>query len=147
MQAVAGVAWNVWMGLKFGIIIPLIVAGVFRLATLQASPDRFWCQKFVFLGGCSQPNPPYTPWRILLNRSLARPLVRYCFVYVKCPIAYSTQRRVCWHNHLACTNPQRHLPRNPHFCGVFSYFYSTSSPCSRGHICRPIGGAVGIRQL
>ncbi|KAJ7681943.1 hypothetical protein DFH06DRAFT_1387931 [Mycena polygramma] len=58
------------------LLAPLIVAAVFRMATIRASPERFWRQKFAFLGGCSSTNPPYTAWRILMNRSLGRPLVR-----------------------------------------------------------------------
>ncbi|KAJ6465506.1 hypothetical protein C8R47DRAFT_1154863 [Mycena vitilis] len=55
---------------------PLIVAAVFRTATIRRSPEPFWHQQFAFLGGCSTSNPPYTAWRILVNRSLGRPLVR-----------------------------------------------------------------------
>ncbi|KAJ7830000.1 hypothetical protein B0H14DRAFT_2808326 [Mycena olivaceomarginata] len=61
---------------KSPIFILLAATATFRIATIRASPDRFWRQKFAFLGCCPPANPPYTPWRILLNRSLARPLVR-----------------------------------------------------------------------
>ncbi|KAF7356132.1 Short-chain dehydrogenase/reductase family protein [Mycena venus] len=63
-------------------IIPILLTATaaFRIATLYTTPDRFWRQKFAFLGRCSPANPPYTPWRILLNRSLARPLVRGEFI-------------------------------------------------------------------
>ncbi|KAJ6540467.1 hypothetical protein B0H19DRAFT_1269049 [Mycena capillaripes] len=49
-----GVSSGVWVG-QYGtaILIPLIAAGVFRTASLRASSDGFWRQKFVFLGGCS----------------------------------------------------------------------------------------------
>ncbi|KAJ7885946.1 hypothetical protein B0H14DRAFT_2698570 [Mycena olivaceomarginata] len=59
------------------ILILLTATATFRIATFRASPDRFWRQKFAFLSGCPPANPPYTPWRILLNRSLARPLVSF----------------------------------------------------------------------
>ncbi|KAJ7696623.1 hypothetical protein B0H16DRAFT_1647425 [Mycena metata] len=62
--------------LKSLILILLTATATFRIATFRASPDRFWRQKFGFLGCCPPANPPYTPSRILLNRSLARPLVR-----------------------------------------------------------------------
>jgi len=62
--------------LKSLILILLTATATFRIAAFRASPDRFWRQKFAFLGCCPPANPPYTPWRILLNRSLARPLVR-----------------------------------------------------------------------
>ncbi|KAJ7613622.1 hypothetical protein DFH06DRAFT_144308 [Mycena polygramma] len=59
---------------------PLIAAATFRLATLCVSSGRFWRQRLVFLGGCRLVKPSYTPWRILLSRSLARPLVRGEFI-------------------------------------------------------------------
>ncbi|KAJ7740878.1 hypothetical protein B0H14DRAFT_3167863 [Mycena olivaceomarginata] len=71
------------MDLSLGILLFLVLltaTAIFRIATLRASPDRFWRQKFAFLGCCSPTNPPYTPWSILLNRSLRRPLVRGEFV-------------------------------------------------------------------
>ncbi|KAJ7635448.1 hypothetical protein DFH06DRAFT_1479115 [Mycena polygramma] len=58
------------------LLIPLVAAAIFRAATIWASPTRFWRQKMLFLGGCPTASPPYTTWRILINRSLARPLVR-----------------------------------------------------------------------
>ncbi|KAJ7705653.1 hypothetical protein B0H16DRAFT_1827195 [Mycena metata] len=53
----------------------IIVAG-FRIATIAVSPEPFFHQRLTFLGGCAPAHPPYTPTRILLNRSIARPLVR-----------------------------------------------------------------------
>ncbi|KAJ7893416.1 hypothetical protein B0H14DRAFT_890896 [Mycena olivaceomarginata] len=49
---------------------------IFRTATIIRSNGRFFRQRFVFLGACIPSNPPYTPTAILLNRSVARPLVR-----------------------------------------------------------------------
>ncbi|KAJ7368739.1 hypothetical protein DFH08DRAFT_928803, partial [Mycena albidolilacea] len=63
-------------------ILEIISTAIFRIATLRASPDRFWRQKFAFLGCCSPTNPPYTPWSVLLNRSLRRPLVSGIFLVI-----------------------------------------------------------------
>ncbi|KAJ6455625.1 hypothetical protein C8R47DRAFT_1165968 [Mycena vitilis] len=73
----AGIWWSYWMN---AILVPLILAAIFRTVSIRASSSRFWGQRFVFLGGCQTGNPPYTPWRMLLNRSLARPFVRGEFV-------------------------------------------------------------------
>ncbi|KAJ7111345.1 hypothetical protein C8R44DRAFT_742467 [Mycena epipterygia] len=62
------------------LLIPFTASMTFRTATVLASPRRFWRQQFAFFGGCSPANPPYTVWRILLNRSLGRPLVSGVFV-------------------------------------------------------------------
>ncbi|KAJ7864637.1 hypothetical protein B0H14DRAFT_3443458 [Mycena olivaceomarginata] len=43
--------------------------------------------RFSFLGGCPQAHPPYTPSRILLNRSIARPLVRGESMFIILPRA------------------------------------------------------------
>ncbi|KAF7357203.1 Short-chain dehydrogenase/reductase family protein [Mycena sanguinolenta] len=75
---------SLWTGtfptlLKFACVplgLPLILSMIFRIATIVRSDGRFFRQEFVFLGACSRPNPPYTPAAILLNRSVARPLVR-----------------------------------------------------------------------
>ncbi|KAJ6535380.1 hypothetical protein DFH09DRAFT_1284009 [Mycena vulgaris] len=56
--------------------IELAVSTFFRIATIIKSDGGFWSQRFDFLGCCPSLHPPYTPLRILLNRSLARPLVR-----------------------------------------------------------------------
>ncbi|KAJ7705655.1 hypothetical protein B0H16DRAFT_1482279 [Mycena metata] len=53
----------------------IIIAG-FRISTIAASPEPFFRQRLTFLGGCAPAHPPYTPTHILLNRSIARPLVR-----------------------------------------------------------------------
>ncbi|KAJ7088288.1 hypothetical protein C8R44DRAFT_444355 [Mycena epipterygia] len=57
-------------------LILLLVSSVFRTATILKSKQRIFSQRFSFLGGCFRAHPPYTPLRILLTRSLARPLVR-----------------------------------------------------------------------
>ncbi|KAF7328368.1 Short-chain dehydrogenase/reductase family protein [Mycena venus] len=54
----------------------LVLSIVFRLATIIKSQDGFLCQCFAFLGGCPPAFPAYTSLAILLNRSVARPLVR-----------------------------------------------------------------------
>ncbi|KAJ7885820.1 hypothetical protein B0H13DRAFT_2343086 [Mycena leptocephala] len=61
-------------------LTPLVVAMIFRTATIMTTTDRFWQQRLYFLGGCPGTRPEYTPWRILLNRSLGRPLVRGEFI-------------------------------------------------------------------
>ncbi|KAJ7323225.1 hypothetical protein DFH08DRAFT_1029512 [Mycena albidolilacea] len=55
---------------------PLLVSLLFRIATVHKTKERFFTQRLRFLGCCARSNPPYTPLSILLNRSLARPLVR-----------------------------------------------------------------------
>ncbi|KAJ6509795.1 hypothetical protein DFH09DRAFT_1198659 [Mycena vulgaris] len=54
----------------------LIVSACFRIATIDKSEGGIWGQRFDFLGSCTTVYPPYTPLSIILNRSLARPLVR-----------------------------------------------------------------------
>ncbi|KAJ7636699.1 hypothetical protein FB45DRAFT_1001690 [Roridomyces roridus] len=54
----------------------LLFAIASRTATIIRSKGPFWRQRFVFLGGCPPLRIPYTPMSILLNRSIARPLVR-----------------------------------------------------------------------
>ncbi|KAJ7826887.1 hypothetical protein B0H14DRAFT_1243639 [Mycena olivaceomarginata] len=56
--------------------LSLALSMAFRTATIVRSDGRFFRQRFVFLGACMPSNPPYTPTAILLNRSVARPLVR-----------------------------------------------------------------------
>ncbi|KAJ7764925.1 hypothetical protein B0H16DRAFT_1687645 [Mycena metata] len=59
------------------IIAPeLALSAVFRLVTILESSPKLFRQRLAFLGGCMPAYPPYTPTRILLNRSIARPLVR-----------------------------------------------------------------------
>jgi hypothetical protein len=58
-------------------LVLLFFALVFRIATVVKTKELLLTQRLAFLGGCTQTNPPYTPQSILLNRSLARPLVRY----------------------------------------------------------------------
>ncbi|KAJ7355983.1 hypothetical protein DFH08DRAFT_1053717 [Mycena albidolilacea] len=57
-------------------LILLFFSLVFRIATVVKTKELLLTQRLAFLGGCTQINPPYTPQSILLNRSLARPLVR-----------------------------------------------------------------------
>ncbi|KAJ7065742.1 hypothetical protein C8F01DRAFT_1351780 [Mycena amicta] len=58
-------------------LIPtLALSVVFRLATIIKTKERFYLQRVRFLGGCRRTVPEYTPLAIVLNRSLARPLVR-----------------------------------------------------------------------
>ncbi|KAJ7699842.1 hypothetical protein B0H16DRAFT_1903085 [Mycena metata] len=52
-----------------------VIAG-FRISTIATSPEPFFRQRLAFLGRCTAVHPPYTPTHILLNRSIARPLVR-----------------------------------------------------------------------
>ncbi|KAF7351790.1 Short-chain dehydrogenase/reductase family protein [Mycena sanguinolenta] len=47
-----------------------------RSMTVLKSKEKLLVQRFVFLGCCAKSNPPYTVASVLLNRSLARPLVR-----------------------------------------------------------------------
>ncbi|KAF7350850.1 hypothetical protein MSAN_01647100 [Mycena sanguinolenta] len=61
-----------WIPLDLSLILSII----FRIATMVRSEGRFFHQKFVFLGACTRSSPLYTPTAILLNRSVARPLVR-----------------------------------------------------------------------
>ncbi|KAF8140878.1 hypothetical protein K438DRAFT_1879236 [Mycena galopus ATCC 62051] len=56
--------------------LSLTLSMIFRVATIIRSNGRFFRQRFVFLGGCTGTNPAYTSTAILLNRSVARPLVR-----------------------------------------------------------------------
>ncbi|KAJ7453870.1 hypothetical protein FB451DRAFT_1519350 [Mycena latifolia] len=62
--------------LLFIALASVVVAAVFRTATIVKSKGRIWGQRFDFLGCCRHVHPRYTPLTILLNRSLARPLVR-----------------------------------------------------------------------
>ncbi|KAJ7617767.1 hypothetical protein FB45DRAFT_214519 [Roridomyces roridus] len=53
----------------------LTSSAILRVATMIKSPTKFYRQPFALLGGCHKTSPEYTPMRMLLNRSLARPLV------------------------------------------------------------------------
>ncbi|KAJ6543081.1 hypothetical protein B0H19DRAFT_1239217 [Mycena capillaripes] len=57
-------------------LVPLSFSVLFRMATIKNSSKPILRQQLVFLGGCAPTHPPYTPLRILLNRSIAQPLVR-----------------------------------------------------------------------
>ncbi|KAJ6497338.1 hypothetical protein C8R45DRAFT_1128970 [Mycena sanguinolenta] len=66
--------------LKFSCIplgLSLILSMIFRSATIERSDGSHLIQPFVFLGACARSSPLYTPTTILLNRSVARPLVRW----------------------------------------------------------------------
>ncbi|KAF7378155.1 hypothetical protein MSAN_00240000 [Mycena sanguinolenta] len=54
----------------------LLASAIWSTATIMSSPQKITHQYFEFLGGCSQPHGPYTPLRILTNRSVSKPLVR-----------------------------------------------------------------------
>ncbi|KAJ7908968.1 hypothetical protein B0H13DRAFT_2273065 [Mycena leptocephala] len=57
-------------------LVSLVLSAAFRSATICKSKGAIWKQRVEFLGCCSRVHPEYTPLTILLNRSLARPLVR-----------------------------------------------------------------------
>ncbi|KAJ6543078.1 hypothetical protein B0H19DRAFT_1077094 [Mycena capillaripes] len=57
-------------------LFSLILSAVFRIATITKTKESIVRQRFVFLGSCAPTHPPYTPLSMLLNRSIARPLVR-----------------------------------------------------------------------
>ncbi|KAJ6497353.1 hypothetical protein C8R45DRAFT_926082 [Mycena sanguinolenta] len=68
--------WSI-PGLAIADLILLFAeSGAFRTATIARSRGRFFRQRFTFLGACTHVSPAYTPTAILLNRSVARPLVR-----------------------------------------------------------------------
>ncbi|KAJ7359865.1 hypothetical protein DFH08DRAFT_847230 [Mycena albidolilacea] len=50
------------------LLIALLVAAVFRAATMYTSKDRLCEQQFDLLGGCALVMPAYTPWTILHHR-------------------------------------------------------------------------------
>ncbi|KAF7378152.1 hypothetical protein MSAN_00239700 [Mycena sanguinolenta] len=54
----------------------LLISLIWSTATIMKSPQKIMHQYFKFLGSCSQPRGPYTPLRILTNRSASKPLVR-----------------------------------------------------------------------
>ncbi|KAJ7711949.1 hypothetical protein B0H16DRAFT_1744573 [Mycena metata] len=54
----------------------LIILALLRIATIVKSDEKVFQQRVAFLGACTPAYPPYTPLRILLNRSTTRPLVR-----------------------------------------------------------------------
>ncbi|KAJ7187016.1 hypothetical protein C8R46DRAFT_1274006 [Mycena filopes] len=65
-----------WLPGSILMVITLMFSIIFRTATIAKSPEPFLRQHLEFLGGCTPLYPPYTPARILLNRSIARPLFR-----------------------------------------------------------------------
>ncbi|KAK6977152.1 hypothetical protein R3P38DRAFT_3377665 [Favolaschia claudopus] len=56
--------------------VQLALTIMFRIATFPRLKAGFGRRQSMFLKGCASTNPPYTPWRILIGRSIARPLVR-----------------------------------------------------------------------
>ncbi|KAJ6467335.1 hypothetical protein C8R45DRAFT_1019815 [Mycena sanguinolenta] len=69
-----------WVPPVLAVIVPpvlsLFFSLLFRITTIVKTNEGLLMQRFVFLGHCAPTHPPYTPASILLNRSLARPLVR-----------------------------------------------------------------------
>ncbi|KAJ7312569.1 hypothetical protein DFH08DRAFT_896725 [Mycena albidolilacea] len=57
-------------------LVLLFLSLLFRIATVVKTKERILTQRLAFLGCCAEAKPPYTVLTILLNRSLARPLVR-----------------------------------------------------------------------
>jgi hypothetical protein len=77
---VVGYAVCRW-GLAFIVqLVPLTLAAIFRTTSIMISPNGLHRQHFDFLGGCAKSKPAYTPLRILINRSLSRPLIRCVFI-------------------------------------------------------------------
>ncbi|KAJ6467359.1 hypothetical protein C8R45DRAFT_1171790 [Mycena sanguinolenta] len=68
-----------WLPPVLAVILPpvllLFFSLLFRITTVVKTHGRLVMQRFVFLGRCAPTHPPYSPASILLNRSLARPLV------------------------------------------------------------------------
>jgi hypothetical protein len=56
-------------------LVSLILSEIWSMATIMKAFERIIVQKFDFLGRC-QSSEHYTVSRILLNRSVSRPLVR-----------------------------------------------------------------------
>jgi hypothetical protein len=56
---------------------PLLISLLFRITTVHKTKGKVLTQRLRFLGCCAPSHPPYTVLSIILNRSLARPLVRY----------------------------------------------------------------------
>ncbi|KAJ7312563.1 hypothetical protein DFH08DRAFT_896721 [Mycena albidolilacea] len=57
-------------------LVLLFLSLLFRIATVIKTKEGILMQRLAFLGCCAESKPPYTVLTILLNRSLARPLVR-----------------------------------------------------------------------
>ncbi|KAJ7208618.1 hypothetical protein GGX14DRAFT_633474 [Mycena pura] len=62
------------LGLVCGIVTCL--HHILLISTMVKTKELFYRQRLAFLGCCPQSDPNYTPLSILLNRSVARPLVR-----------------------------------------------------------------------
>ncbi|KAJ7807338.1 hypothetical protein B0H14DRAFT_1535555 [Mycena olivaceomarginata] len=71
--------WLMLLSLPLG---PLLISLLFRIVTVIKTKERFSRQRFRFLGCCTGSNPSYTWLSIILNRSLARPLVRGESMYI-----------------------------------------------------------------
>ncbi|KAJ7891936.1 hypothetical protein B0H14DRAFT_2687709 [Mycena olivaceomarginata] len=63
-------------------LILLFLSLLFRIATVIKTKEGILTQRLAFLGCCAESKPPYTVLTILLNRSLARPLVRGVSRYI-----------------------------------------------------------------
>ncbi|KAJ6467432.1 hypothetical protein C8R45DRAFT_938772 [Mycena sanguinolenta] len=57
-------------------VLFLFFSLLFRITMIVKTQQGVLVRQFTFLGCCAPTHPPYTPASILLNRSLARPLVR-----------------------------------------------------------------------
>ncbi|KAJ7347713.1 hypothetical protein DFH08DRAFT_1080040 [Mycena albidolilacea] len=57
-------------------LVTLSLSAVFRISTIKIADEPILHQRLLFLGGCARTHPPYTALSVLLNRSIARPLVR-----------------------------------------------------------------------
>ncbi|KAF7367177.1 Short-chain dehydrogenase/reductase family protein [Mycena sanguinolenta] len=73
-----GVPYGIPYGIPYDIpaLFSLLLCLLFRIATIVKTEEKFFTQRLSFLGCCAPASPPYTSASILLNRSLARPLVR-----------------------------------------------------------------------
>ncbi|KAJ6543061.1 hypothetical protein B0H19DRAFT_313721 [Mycena capillaripes] len=69
-------------------LFSVFLSALFRIATMATTEEPIIRQRFVFLGSCAPTYPPYTPLRILLNRSIARPLVRGESRFIMFPRAF-----------------------------------------------------------
>ncbi|KAK6977157.1 hypothetical protein R3P38DRAFT_2582177, partial [Favolaschia claudopus] len=63
-------------------LLLLIVSTSCRVATIFKSRESLLKQRFDFFGGCTPVHPPYTPLRILIDRAMARPLLRGEATYI-----------------------------------------------------------------
>ncbi|KAF7346615.1 hypothetical protein MSAN_01799000 [Mycena sanguinolenta] len=76
MTAGGGIRFNVFFLPLIAPLPFLFFSLLFRSMTVLKTKEKPLVQRFIFFGCCAKPNPPYTVASILLNRALARPLVR-----------------------------------------------------------------------